>query len=140
MVGFLSFEDPSVGVYGNMGLKDQVMGLKWVQENIESFGGDPNKVTIFGESAGGASVNLMLLSPMAKGLFQKAIAQSGVPILPWVFTERRYKNFATHLKFSGDMENQKEIFDFLNSKGSEELVQAQLKMLSKDVSESYYDL
>lgn len=133
MLGFLSFEDPSIQVYGNMGLKDQVMGLKWVQENIKSFGGDPNKVTIFGESAGGANVALMLLSPLAEGLFHQAISQSGVPSLPWTFTDRRYKNFAKYLNFTGDIDNQGEIFDFINSKKSDELISAQFRMLPKDV-------
>lgn len=52
---------------GNFGMKDQVMALRWVQENIHSFGGDADRVTIFGESAGGASVHLHVLSPMSKG-------------------------------------------------------------------------
>lgn len=50
-----------------MGLKDQTMALRWVKKNIEKFGGDPNSVTIFGESAGGCSVHLHSLSPMSQG-------------------------------------------------------------------------
>ena len=60
---------PEAGIPGNNGLKDQTMALRWIQNNIEHFGGDPNKVTIFGESAGGASVHFHLLSPMSKGMF-----------------------------------------------------------------------
>lgn len=60
-----------------MGLKDQNLALKWVQENVEKFGGDPKKVTIFGESAGGQSVLAHILSPWSKDLFSRAILQSG---------------------------------------------------------------
>ena len=62
---------------------DQVEALKWVKENIENFGGNPSKVTIFGESAGAASVSLHLLSPLSKDLFQKAIVESGVDLSSW---------------------------------------------------------
>merc|ERR1712060_331039 len=60
----------------NFGLLDQVKALEWVSENIENFGGDPSKVTIFGESAGGASVLALMVSPLSEGLFKRAIAQS----------------------------------------------------------------
>ncbi|KAI4468943.1 carboxylesterase [Holotrichia oblita] len=67
LFGFLNFENSEIGVFGNMGMKDQAMALRWVKKNIEKFGGDPNSVTIFGESAGGCSVHLHSLSPMSQG-------------------------------------------------------------------------
>lgn len=65
------------GYGGNFGFLDQIAALQWVQSNIEQFGGDPDRVTIFGESAGGMSVHALLQSPLARGLFQRAIIQSG---------------------------------------------------------------
>lgn len=84
-LGFLNTGTPDAP--GNAGLKDQVLALKWVRDNIKSFGGDPNAVTIAGQSAGSASVHYLLLSPMAKGLFKRAIAQSGVALNPWAITD-----------------------------------------------------
>lgn len=72
----LSKSDPN-GVSGNYGTLDQIAALEWVQKNINSFGGDPNNVTIFGESAGAWSVTELMATPLAKGLFHKAIGQSG---------------------------------------------------------------
>jgi len=72
----LSAENPN-HVSGNYGLLDMIAGLQWIKENIAAFGGDPDKVTIFGESAGGIAVSMLCASPLSKGLFQGAISESG---------------------------------------------------------------
>ena len=77
----LAAESPS-GAAGNYGLMDQLEALRWVQRNIRSFGGDPSRVTVFGESAGSIDIMHLMASPQAKGLFQRAIAESGAPMAP----------------------------------------------------------
>lgn len=102
----LSQESPQ-GVSGNYGTLDQIAALRWVQENISAFGGDPDNVTIFGESAGGESVAHMLTSPLARGLFHKAIMQSPGNSGQMMFLQQPFLNrpaletigreFATHI-------------------------------------------
>jgi para-nitrobenzyl esterase len=77
----LSSESP-LHASGNYGLLDQLAVLKWIQKNISAFGGDPGNVTIAGQSAGSISVNCLMASPLAKGLFHRAIAESGTMVLP----------------------------------------------------------
>ena len=77
----LSAESPAKSS-GNQGVEDQIAALRWVRHNIGAFGGDPRRVTIVGESAGAGSVAMLLASPLAKGLFQRAIAESGTEALP----------------------------------------------------------
>ncbi|KAI9527545.1 hypothetical protein NQZ68_029646 [Dissostichus eleginoides] len=84
-LGFLSTGEPELA--GNYGLWDQQAAITWVHRNIRKFGGDPDNITIFGESAGGASVSLQTLSPHNKGLFKRAIAQSGVALSPWTINK-----------------------------------------------------
>ncbi len=81
VLGFLGHpalsEASPQGVSGNYGLLDQIAALQWIKANISTFGGDPNNITLFGESAGAWSISLLVVSPLAKGLFHRAIAQSG---------------------------------------------------------------
>ncbi|PSN57791.1 Esterase FE4 [Blattella germanica] len=88
LLGFLCLRE--VDIPGNNGLKDQVMAMHWVKKNIMKFGGDPSRVTIFGQSAGAASVHLHMMSPMTYGLFHRAIAQSGTGLASWAFGEPEY--------------------------------------------------
>ena len=83
----LSKESPR-GISGNYGIQDQILALKWIHDNIASFGGDPEKVTIAGESAGGISVSMLCASPLCKGLFRGAISESGSSFWP-VSDDRR---------------------------------------------------
>ncbi|XP_051561548.1 neuroligin-2-like isoform X1 [Myxocyprinus asiaticus] len=81
VLGFLSTGDQSAK--GNYGLLDQIQALRWLTENIGHFGGDPERITIFGSGAGASCVNLLILSHHSEGLFQRAIAQSGSAISSW---------------------------------------------------------
>ncbi|XP_075982764.1 carboxylic ester hydrolase [Anticarsia gemmatalis] len=131
-LGFLSLENDEVP--GNMGLKDQVMALKWVRDNIEAFGGDPGKVTIFGESAGAASVHLHMLSPASQGLFHAAIAQSGVALAPWALAhEPRARAFELGRELGIDTNSTAELLGYLRATPSELLVKAGARLVgSKD--------
>ncbi|TNN43545.1 Bile salt-activated lipase [Liparis tanakae] len=84
-LGFLSTGESDLP--GNYGLWDQQAAIAWVHRNIRTFGGDPDNITIFGESAGGASVNLQAITPHNKGLIKRAISQSGVAVCPWAINE-----------------------------------------------------
>lgn len=82
-LGFLFFEKARHEAPGNAGMFDQIMGLQWVHDNIRNFGGNPDNITLFGESAGAVSISFLLLSPLSRNLFSQAILQSGAPTVPW---------------------------------------------------------
>ncbi|XP_054856547.1 fatty acyl-CoA hydrolase precursor, medium chain-like [Eublepharis macularius] len=126
LLGF--FSTGSVEARGNWGLLDQIAALQWVQENIKQFGGDPQSVTIFGESAGAFSVDAQVLSPLSKGLFKRAISESGVVQIPGLLTshpEVLAKEIATVF---GCGTNNAEMVRCLRSKTEQEL-----KSLMKEI-------
>ncbi|XP_055528121.1 esterase E4-like isoform X2 [Wyeomyia smithii] len=124
---------PSQGIEGNAGLKDQLMVLKWVNENISSFGGDPNNVTLFGESAGAASVHLHLLSPRSRQYFHKAICQSGCSIMEWVMQLNPEEKARTLAKLIGCKgENDADVYETLMTASTEDLVGRMLGVMTAD--------
>ncbi|XP_046736268.1 juvenile hormone esterase-like [Diprion similis] len=131
VLGFLNLEHKVAP--GNQGLKDQVLALQWVQEHVEAFGGDKNNVTIFGESAGAAAVHYLAISPLAQGLFHKAIAQSGTVFSPWASILQSPKNFAIRLlEYLGKpFPGERETVDFLKTVDCEKLIEAQTKIQTK---------
>ncbi|KAM3966209.1 juvenile hormone esterase-like [Aphomia sociella] len=125
VLGFLCLD--SKDAPGNMGLRDQVEALRWIQKNINQFGGDPNNVTIFGVSAGGVSVEYLLISPIAKGLFHKGIAQSGSSLLPWALNCEVRELSKKILDLKGKtVKNGDELLRYLKEMPIEELVKTSL--------------
>ncbi|XP_071296315.1 fatty acyl-CoA hydrolase precursor, medium chain-like [Agelaius tricolor] len=113
---------------GNWGYLDQVAALRWIQENIMHFGGDPGSVTIFGESAGGISVSALVLSPLAKGLFHKAISESGTAALG-LFTDQPKEDAQKIAAVSGcEKSSSAAMVECLRGKTEEELLQITQKM------------
>ncbi|KAM6409219.1 fatty acyl-CoA hydrolase precursor, medium chain-like isoform 2-T2 [Rhynochetos jubatus] len=121
---------------GNWGYLDQVAALRWIQENIVYFGGDPGSVTIAGESAGGISVSALVLSPLAKGLFHKAISESGTAAR-LLYTDQPEKEAQRIATASGcEKPSSAAIVECLREKTEEEVVEITLKLPSSFISAS----
>ena len=115
------------GIPANLQLLDQIFALKWIQENIAAFGGNPKQVTIFGESSGSMNVGQLILSPLARGLFSQAIMQSGGPLAFFgadnqTVADRKRATFATAIGCPAEPETssvaclkQKPMADFINA-------------------------
>ncbi|XP_078256834.1 fatty acyl-CoA hydrolase precursor, medium chain-like isoform X2 [Rhinoraja longicauda] len=121
ILGFLSTGDAAMPA--NLGLLDQVAALQWVQANIGSYGGDPRSVTIFGESAGGISVSLLLVSPLASGLFHRAISESGTALLKSFFNKDPMSSAQMVANKTGcGMDTSQELVNCLRSRSEEEML------------------
>lgn len=116
------------GVSGNYAVLDQILALQWVQNNIDAFGGDPNKVMIFGESAGGIDVGNLLTTPLASGLFQRACIESAVPMVG-VYNDEKVKGISYVNDFITSGTNEERIA-YMRSLTSDELVQNETAPLS----------
>lgn len=127
-LGFLMLDSPELGVHGNAGIHDQLMALRWVNNYISHFNGNPKNITIMGTSAGASSVHFMMCLPQACGLFQRVIMISGAMICPWCQVPN-LSSFPSRLAISkgykGEIEDE-HILKFLRSLPPEELVQHDL--------------
>ncbi|KAJ8723143.1 hypothetical protein PYW08_003055 [Mythimna loreyi] len=139
VLGFLCLDTEEVP--GNAGMKDQVAALEWVNKNIASFGGDPNNITIFGESAGAASVSYHLVSPMTKGLFKRAICQSGATTCWWAKAfEPRLRALALAHQLGYNSENDRDLYEFFKSQPTEALIGVQLPLSFSEEHRAGFEL
>ncbi|XP_071795073.1 acetylcholinesterase-like [Asterias amurensis] len=130
-LGFLSTGDDVIP--GNFGLLDQQLALKWVRDNIQAFGGDPERVAIFGESAGSVSVNLQMLSPGSAGLFRGAIMESGNPHSPLSTTDHRKVAFALGKLLGCERDTSEELLQCLQKvEDIDSIIKSQQEGLAKE--------
>ncbi|XP_026319308.1 carboxylesterase 1F-like [Hyposmocoma kahamanoa] len=139
ILGFLCLDTEEIP--GNAGMKDQVAALRWVKKNISNFGGDPDNITIFGESAGAGSVAYHLISPMSKGLFKRAIAQSGSATCYWAKSfEPRERAIALARKLGFESQDIDAIAFFFKSAPKENLVQLRVPITMSEKEKEISDV
>lgn len=137
VLGFLSLNIPEVP--GNAGMKDVVQAIKWIKSNIQQFGGDPNNITVFGESAGGAAVSFLSVSPLSKPLISKAIVQSGCGLNNFATQKNPLQNARTLAKILGcQSDDPEDIYVFLQGCSSQQIVDAHEVMNPADLTFTKY--
>lgn len=139
--GFISFKDPHLQIPGNMGLKDQLLALKWLKENIARFNGDAENITLFGESAGAAAVHYLMCCPLAEGLFHKAILMSGTVLCPWAFTpiDNQVLRLATACGYKGPIDDEKQICEYLQHLPAEDLIKPYLRSKEENLNDCFFN-
>ncbi|KAH8310447.1 hypothetical protein KR044_001377, partial [Drosophila immigrans] len=136
-LGFLSLSDPDLNVPGNAGLKDQVLALRWIHENITRFNGDPNNITLMGMSSGAASAQILMTTEQTRGLFHKAILMSGSSFCHWA-NDAKYNwahRLACYLGYEGS-NNDKAVLRFLQGASSGQLAKCN-EILSQEEKRDY---
>ncbi|KAB0797797.1 hypothetical protein PPYR_08790 [Photinus pyralis] len=131
------FSSGSIDALGNYGLKDQALAIKWVKANIAAFGGDPERITLFGQGAGGISAHFHAMSPMSKGLISGVIAQSGTALalnalMPY-FLSVRMSNFLAQRLECPTEEDVDDMLKCMMSKDSEEIIKAATTLTEWDI-------
>lgn len=124
-LGFMYLGTPDVP--GNTGLFDQLLAFHWIHDNIAYFGGNPNNITLMGESAGAASISMHLLSPLSQNLFSQAIMESGSATVPWGIISKkenmlRAQRLAEAVDCPTDLDNVDSVIECLRSRNASELV------------------
>lgn len=127
LLGFLCLRTKEAP--GNAGLKDQIEALKWIKKNIAAFGGDPDNITLFGESAGATSASILLLSEASNGLFNRVIIQSGSSVSNWAINRKPVWFASFLLKSIGfNTQDPQEMYEIFSNMTLKEIIRIHVEM------------